>query len=53
MPAFLEAMGIEPDPNMINHPRTSCYVRTDDFDDEAAKYFERKAKEAGLTVAAE
>jgi sulfite reductase alpha subunit len=53
LPAFLEAMGIEPDPNMINHPRTSCYVRTDDFTDEANKYFERKAKEAGLTVAAE
>ena len=53
LPAFLEALGIEPDPNMINHPRTSSYVRTDDFTDEAEKYFERKAKEAGLTVAAE
>jgi dissimilatory sulfite reductase alpha subunit len=53
LPAFLEAMGIDPDPNMINHPRTSSYVRTDDFTDEAEKYFERKAKEAGLTVAAE
>jgi sulfite reductase alpha subunit len=53
LPAFLEAMGINPDPNMIIHPRTSSYVRTDDFSDEAAKYFERKAKEAGLTVAAE
>lgn len=53
LPAFLEALEIEPDPNMVNHPRTSCYVRTDDFDEEAAKYFERKAKEAGLTVAAE
>jgi sulfite reductase alpha subunit len=53
LPAFLEAMNIDPDPNMVVHPRTSCYVRTDDFDEEAAKYFERKAKEAGLTVAAE
>ncbi len=53
LPAFLEAMGINPDPNMIVHPRTSSYVRTDDFSEEAAKYFERKAKEAGLTVAAE
>ena len=52
LPAFLEAMGIDPDPNMILHPRTSSYVRTDDFSEEAAKYFERKAKEAGLTVAA-
>ncbi len=53
LPAFLEAMGIEPDPNMVIHPRTSCYVRTDDFTDEANKYFERKAREAGMTVAAE
>ena len=53
LPAFLEAVGVDPDPNMVNHPRTSSYVRTDDFDEEAAKYFERKAKEAGLVVAAE
>ncbi len=53
LPAFLEGIGIEPDPNMVNHPRTSSYVRTDDFTDEANKYFERKAREAGLTVAAE
>ncbi len=53
LPFFLEAVGLEPDPNMVNHPRTSSYVRTDDFDDEAAKYFERKAREAGLNVAAD
>ena len=53
LPSFLEAVGVEPDPNMVNHPRTSSYVRTDDFDEESAKYFERKAKEAGLVVAAE
>ena len=53
LPAFLEAVGIDPDPNMVNHPRTSCYVRTDDFTDEADKYFERKAREAGLNVAAD
>ncbi len=53
LPAFLEALEIDPDPNMVNHPRTSSYVRTDDFDEESAKYFERKAKEAGLVVAAE
>jgi dissimilatory sulfite reductase alpha subunit len=53
LPMFLEAMEIEPDPNMVNHPRTSCYVRTDDFTDEAEKYFERKAREAGLNVAAD
>ncbi len=53
LPAFLEAIGVDPDPNMVNHPRTSCYVRTDDFTEEAEKYFERKAREAGLDVAAE
>ncbi|MFQ5437588.1 MAG: dissimilatory-type sulfite reductase subunit alpha [Paracoccaceae bacterium] len=53
LPAFLEAVGVEADPNMVNHPRTSSYVRTDDFDDEAAKWFERKALEAGMTVASE
>jgi sulfite reductase alpha subunit len=45
MPQFLAAIGVEPDPNMVKHPRTSCYVRTDDFDEEADKYFERKAAE--------
>ena len=46
LPAFLEALDIEVDPNMVNHPRTSSYVRTDDFDEEAEKWFERKAAEA-------
>jgi len=53
LPAFLEAMEIDPDPNMVNHPRTSCYVRTDDFDDEAAKWFERQAKMMQPPTAAE
>ena len=53
LPAFLEALDIPPDPNMVNHPRTSSYVRTDDFTEEAEKYFERKAREGGLEVAAE
>ncbi len=53
LPAFLEAVGVDPDPNMVNHPRTSSYVRTDDFDEEAAKWFERKARDAGLEVAGE
>lgn len=42
LPAFLEALDIDPDPNMVNHPRTSSYVRTDDFTEEAEKYFARK-----------
>jgi sulfite reductase alpha subunit len=41
LPVFLEAMGIDPEPNMVNHPTTSSYVRTDDFDEEAEKYFRR------------
>lgn len=53
LPSFLEAVGVEADPNMVNHPRTSSYVRTDDFADEADKWFERKAQESGLTVDAE
>jgi sulfite reductase alpha subunit len=44
LPAFLEAMELEATPNMVNHPRTSSYVRTDDFDEEAEKYFERQAE---------
>ena len=53
LPAFLEAVGIDPDPNMVNHPRTSCYVRTDDFDEEAEKYFERKLHKDASRAAAE
>ena len=44
LPAFLEALNIAPNPNMITHPRTSSYIRTDDFDEEAAKYFATKGK---------
>lgn len=53
LPAFLEALDIDPDPNMVNHPRTSCYVRTDDFDEEAAKWFERQAAAKQTDTAAE
>ncbi|MGO9007487.1 MAG: dissimilatory-type sulfite reductase subunit alpha [Beijerinckiaceae bacterium] len=53
LPAFLEGLGLDADPNMVNHPRTSCYVKTDDFTEEAEKYFERKAHKAGLRPAAE
>ncbi len=40
---FLEAIGVEVDPNMVNHPRTSSYVRTDDWDQEAEKWHQRQA----------
>ena len=52
LPAFLEAIEVEPDPNMVKHPRTSCYVRTDDFNEEAEKWYERKAQEKGAGAAA-
>lgn len=40
---FLEGIGLEVDPNMIDEPRTSSYVRIDDWEDEATKWFERKS----------
>jgi sulfite reductase alpha subunit len=42
---FLEGIGVEVDPNMIAETRTSSYVRMDDWDIEARKWFERKAKQ--------
>ena len=44
--AFLEGLRLEGDPNMINHPRTSSYVRLDDWDQEAQKWIDRKQKSA-------
>ena len=43
---FLEGLDIDVDPNMVSHPRTSSYVRTDDWDAEAAKWNERKGSAA-------
>ncbi len=40
---FLEGIGLEIDPNMIAQPRTNPYVRMDGWDDEAAKWEERKS----------
>ncbi len=40
---FLEGVGLEVDPNMVSHPRTSSYFRSDDWDEEAAKWERRKA----------
>jgi len=34
---FLEGIGMEVDPNMINHPRTNPFVRMDGWDDEVAR----------------
>lgn len=41
---FLEGMGINIDPNMVNSPRYMSYVRMDKWDEEATKWFENKAK---------
>ena len=49
---FLEAIGVDADPNMVNHPRTSSYVRTDDWDEEAAKWHERQGKKADGAISA-
>ena len=38
---FLQGIGIDPDPNMVAHPRESSYVRTDEWDDEATKWYEK------------
>jgi sulfite reductase alpha subunit len=43
---FLEGIGVEVDPNMIALPRQSSYVRMDGWNEEAVKWFERKAEEA-------
>ncbi|NTV95239.1 MAG: dissimilatory-type sulfite reductase subunit alpha [Thiobacillus sp.] len=40
---FLEGLDIPIDPNMIIHPRTNPYVRTDGWDEEVEKWNERKA----------
>jgi sulfite reductase alpha subunit len=41
---FLDGIGVNVDPNMINSTRTSSYVRMDDWDEEAVKWFENKAE---------
>jgi sulfite reductase alpha subunit len=53
LPNFLEGIGVEVDPNMLNHPRTSSYTRTDDWDQEVEKWRARKAAAAGKIEAAE
>ena len=41
---FLEGIGVEVDPNMVSQPRQSSYVRMDGWDEEAEKWFQRKAE---------
>lgn len=40
---FLEGVGLEIEPEMISQPRTNPYVRMDDWDEQAAKWNERKS----------
>ncbi|MCA1910065.1 MAG: sulfite reductase, dissimilatory-type subunit alpha, partial [Magnetospirillum sp.] len=47
---FIEALGLELDPNMITHPRTNSFVRTDEWDEEVAKW---KARRDAPAAAAE
>jgi dissimilatory sulfite reductase alpha subunit len=42
---FLEGIGLEVEPNMVAEPRQSSYVRMDQWDEEAEKWFTRKAEE--------
>ena len=43
---FLEAVGLPIDPNMIVEPRANPYVRTDDWDEQVAKWEELKGAAA-------
>lgn len=43
---YLEGIGLEVDPNMVGSPRQSSYIRMDGWDEEAAKWFARKAEAA-------
>jgi sulfite reductase alpha subunit len=48
---FLDGIGLEPDANMITHPRTSSYVRLDGWDEEVAKWKARKGAKAAAAAA--
>ncbi len=41
---FLEGVGLDVDPNMVERPRMNPYVKIDDWDGEVAKWNERKAQ---------
>ena len=43
---FLEGVDIQVDPNMVSSPRQCSYVRMDGWDEEAEKWFDRKAEAA-------
>ncbi|MCP3687773.1 MAG: dissimilatory-type sulfite reductase subunit alpha [Gammaproteobacteria bacterium] len=43
---FLEGIGVDVDPNMLASPRQSSYVRMDDWDEEAKKWFDGQTEKA-------
>ncbi len=49
---FLEEMGIEADPNMVNHPRTSSYIRLDGWNEEVKKWEQRQKEKTEKAPAA-
>jgi sulfite reductase alpha subunit len=49
---FLDGIGLQPDANMVVHPRTSSYVRLDGWDEEVEKWKARQAARAPKAVAA-
>ncbi len=51
LPAFLEGIGVEIDPHMLAHPRTNSFVRTDDWDEAADAWRERKKAEINVEAA--
>ena len=42
---FLEGIGLDVDPNMIESPRYMSYVRMDKWDEEATKWFDNKKEQ--------
>ena len=48
---FLDGIGVEIDPNMVNHPRTNSYVDTSKWNQEAEKWFERQDEDSAQTAA--
>ncbi|MCW8964239.1 MAG: dissimilatory-type sulfite reductase subunit alpha [Gammaproteobacteria bacterium] len=42
---YLEGIGVDVDPHMVDSPRQCSYVRMDTWDEEADKWFQRKAEE--------
>ena len=43
---FMEGIGLNVNPNMVESPRYMSYVRMDKWDEEAVKWFENKNEAA-------